>query len=158
MLILPSRYYTFPCKLVVRIWCLTCIVVVCKTISSLDSIIKEPLEQFKLMEEALKRPALSKNCLLDMLLHLHKFSRKEKKGKEKNPNALCIWRRVYFNSFPWEKRQKPLPDYFYVKLSDCEQIVVNEESVHTKKIAWRRNRSFEDNWFLLPHSRQFTIE
>ena len=56
---------------------------VCKTISSLDSIIKEPLEQFKLMEEALKRPTLSKNRLLDMLLHLHKFSRKEKKGKEK---------------------------------------------------------------------------
>lgn len=40
-----------------------------------------------------------------------------------------------FNSFPWEKKQKPLPDYFYVKLSDCKQIVVNEESVHTKKIA-----------------------
>ena len=56
---------------------------VCKTISSLDSIIKEPLEQFKLMEEALKRQALSKNRLLDMLLHLHKFSRKEKKRKEK---------------------------------------------------------------------------
>ena len=55
---------------------------VCKTISSLDSIIKEPLEQFKLMEEALKRPALSKNRLLDMLLHLHKFSRKEKEKKK----------------------------------------------------------------------------
>ena len=61
---------------------------VCKTISSLDSIIKEPLEQFKLMEEALKRPALSKNRLLDMLLHLHKFSRKEKKGKEKKKTPM----------------------------------------------------------------------
>lgn len=39
------------------------------------------------MEEVLKRLVLSKNCLLDMLLYLYKFLRKEKKGKEKNFNV-----------------------------------------------------------------------
>ena len=64
---------------------MTCIVVVCKTISSLDSIIKEPLEQFKLMEEALKKASSEQKLPVGYAVALAQILKKRKERKRKKP-------------------------------------------------------------------------